>query len=155
MNMDKLRFPSGRSVDQARQDAKTLSREAGIPLAQALDQVCSKNGMHQPWNSALASLKASANAVVCVCCSEPQSDRTNPLMVVSADFDDGGQELVHLHCAKNDSRYGCCWCCRDERIFLAVDLNDADECPDHRGESVSDSLEEDIDSYIENVRNNS
>ena len=155
MNYQELRFPSGRSVERARQDAKRLAREKNIPLNEALDHVCLENGGTPPWASALAELRTTGGHTHrCACCGSGDASDSNPLMTVKAEFEDGGQEHVHLRCARRNSRYGFCWCCRDEYVYLADDLNDADECEDHAGESVPDYPEEDEDSFIEYIQKN-
>ena len=156
MNVEELRFPSGRSVERARQDAKRLSKDKGIPLKEALDQVCAEHGSTPPWERALEDLKSTGgHAYRCFCCDEATERPGNPLMVVKADFDDGSEEHVHLSCAHRDSRYDFCRFCGDGYVYLAEDINEAGECPDHEGESIPDYPEEDRDSYIENIQNNS
>ncbi|WP_258009879.1 MULTISPECIES: hypothetical protein [Burkholderia] len=39
-------------------------------------------------------------------------------------------------------------------VYYSDDLNEADECEKHEGESAPDYPEEDAESYVENVRNN-
>ena len=55
-------FPSGRSVERCRQDAKALvkdskSSDSPIPLNAALDTIASQNGVNLPWAEALSQLK--------------------------------------------------------------------------------------------------
>lgn len=62
MNTDTLSFPSGRTVQRCRQDAKTLvqnskTSDVPIPLNAALDKIASENGINQPWSKALQQLK--------------------------------------------------------------------------------------------------
>lgn len=61
MNMYKQLFPSGRSVERCRQDAKALVQksklsDSPIPLHVALDKVASKNGIDFPWQNAIKQL---------------------------------------------------------------------------------------------------
>jgi hypothetical protein len=57
---ENLKFPSGRPVKSARQDAKKLSREKNIPYSQALDIVCQSNGVDLPWAKAISQLTEQA-----------------------------------------------------------------------------------------------
>ncbi|MGF6263292.1 hypothetical protein OKW49_004220 [Paraburkholderia youngii] len=88
----------------------------------------------------------------CVCCNGTDDTPANPLVVLASKSDE--EEFIHLRCARADSRFGFCWCCRDSLVYYSDDINDADECETHEGESVLDYPEEDAESYIENVRNN-
>lgn len=59
--MINLIFPSGRSVERCKQDAKKLvkqskSSNSPIQLSSALDIVAQRNGVNKPWDSALKSL---------------------------------------------------------------------------------------------------
>ncbi|MBC3810091.1 hypothetical protein [Undibacterium aquatile] len=53
MSTDLLKFPSGRSVGNCRNDAKRLARQENIPLHEALDRVAATNGVAQPWARAM------------------------------------------------------------------------------------------------------
>jgi hypothetical protein len=53
MSTDLLKFPSGRSVGNCRNDAKRLARLENIPLHKALDRVAAANGLAQPWARAM------------------------------------------------------------------------------------------------------
>lgn len=53
MSADLLKFPSGRSVGNCRNDAKRLARQENIPLHQALDCVAAANGLAHPWARAM------------------------------------------------------------------------------------------------------
>lgn len=60
--MNKMNFPSGRSVDRCKQDAKKLvkiSKEKGnkIKLAEALNVIAKENGIDLPWSKAIEKLK--------------------------------------------------------------------------------------------------
>ena len=62
MNAYTLSFPSGRTVERCRQDAKDLVKNSKLsnspmPLNAALDRVASDNGMNLPWSNALKQLK--------------------------------------------------------------------------------------------------
>lgn len=52
-----LKFPSGRTVKRAKQDAKALAKHKNIPLYQALNEVASANGSISNWEQALASIR--------------------------------------------------------------------------------------------------
>ena len=52
-----LKFPSGRNVKRAKQDAKALAKRKKIPLHQALDEIAKINGSISNWSKALASLR--------------------------------------------------------------------------------------------------
>ena len=51
------KFPSGRSVKRAKQDAKALAKRKKIPLHLALDEIAKINGSVSNWSKALASLQ--------------------------------------------------------------------------------------------------
>ena len=51
------KFPSGRSVKRAKQDAKALAKRKNIPLHQALDEIAQINGSVKNWSKAVASLQ--------------------------------------------------------------------------------------------------
>lgn len=62
MNTPSLLFPSGRTVERCRQDAKALVKKSKlsnfpVPLNAALDKVASDNGINLPWAKALKQLK--------------------------------------------------------------------------------------------------
>jgi hypothetical protein len=61
MKQETLFFPSGRTVDRCRQDAKALVKSSKasnspIQLHAALDRVASKNGINLPWAKAIQKL---------------------------------------------------------------------------------------------------
>lgn len=63
MHTHTLSFPSGRTVERCRQDAKALVKNSKlsnspIPLNTALDRMASDNGINLPWSKALEQLKA-------------------------------------------------------------------------------------------------
>lgn len=88
----------------------------------------------------------------CTVCGGDRSTEANPLLPVISEGET--VEYIHLQCARASARYGFCWCCGESRVYYLEDLNPAAECEVHAGESISDYPEEDLDSYIENVRNN-
>ena len=53
-----LRFPSGITVDQAKKDARRLSKSLNISRSQALDQTAKENGLGMSWGQAIACLKS-------------------------------------------------------------------------------------------------
>ncbi len=55
------KFPTGKSVDQAKKDAKRLSKEKGIRLSDALNRIASENSMECPWNEAMHKLRILAS----------------------------------------------------------------------------------------------
>lgn len=55
--IDRLRFPSGLSVRQAKANAKTLRNETGLPLYEAQRKIAAENGLDMPWEQALYSIK--------------------------------------------------------------------------------------------------
>lgn len=155
MNLDDLRFPSGRTVSQAKKDASRLSRKEGITHTQALDRVCEENGCSPPWQKAMEELKTSGGyAHRCHCCGGEGHSPLNPLLRLSAEFEDGSEARVHRVCAHRSSDYAFCRYCGDGVVYFADDLNAAGECPEHDGESVPDYPEDDEDSYIEHAQNN-
>lgn len=63
MNTYTRSFPSGRTIERCRQDAKTLVKNSKlsnfpIPLNTALNRIASDNGINLPWSKALDQLKA-------------------------------------------------------------------------------------------------
>lgn len=52
-----LRFPSGRTVAQAKKDAKALASRESLRLHQAQDVIARRNGLKLPWAKALAWLR--------------------------------------------------------------------------------------------------
>lgn len=87
----------------------------------------------------------------CTICGGTNNHSYNPLLIIEADSDDY-VEYVHLFCAQRDSRFGFCWCCGEEKVHLIENLNEANECSIHAGESVPDYPDDDLDSYIENIQ---
>lgn len=57
-----LRFPSGRPLRACRNDAKQLSRDAGISLAEAQDRVALNNGATSGWSRAVQALRSTPTA---------------------------------------------------------------------------------------------
>lgn len=53
----KLRFPSGKTVDQIKKDAKRLAKDRGLPLHMALDLCAREEGMEECWSRAIAILQ--------------------------------------------------------------------------------------------------
>lgn len=56
--IDKLKFPSGLSVRQAKANAKDLKARLGIKLYEAQQIVSADNGLDLPWDQAIDSLRA-------------------------------------------------------------------------------------------------
>lgn len=54
-------FPSGRSVDQVRNDAKRLSKTEGIPLTEALNRLSVMNGVGPSWSESMALMRQCNN----------------------------------------------------------------------------------------------
>ncbi|MGF1827528.1 hypothetical protein [Vibrio splendidus] len=52
-----LKFPSGRSVQQIKKDAKRLKKSQDITLTEALNQCANENGINLPWAQAVEELK--------------------------------------------------------------------------------------------------
>ena len=88
----------------------------------------------------------------CLECSSTDCSAANPIVPVM-DEDEETNEWVHVDCVERSESYGFCWCCAQSRAHLASALNNAAECLIHEGESRSE-YPEDLESYIENVRNN-
>ncbi len=63
-----VRFPSGRSVEQAKKDARRLKQQSAVPIShsQALNQVCRDNGLDMDWASAMKHLAVEARWQKCV-----------------------------------------------------------------------------------------
>lgn len=53
-----LKFPSGRNVNRAKQDAKALAKRKQIPLHLALDEIAKINGSAGNWSQAIANLQS-------------------------------------------------------------------------------------------------
>lgn len=60
IDIESVRFPSGRSVGNCRKDAKRLAREQGISLHQAQDLIAKLNGSDLSWARSLEAMKAAA-----------------------------------------------------------------------------------------------
>lgn len=58
MDVERSRFPSGRSVGNCRQDAKRLAKAESITLHLALDRISVENGAALPWDKAIAAIAA-------------------------------------------------------------------------------------------------
>ena len=56
MSTDILKFPSGRSVENCRKDAKRLAKIERIPLHEALDRIARTNGASNSWGREVAIL---------------------------------------------------------------------------------------------------
>jgi hypothetical protein len=59
-DIEKLKFPSGRTVKRARQDAKEMRKSQNILMADALDHVAKVNGLNCRWSEAIEFIKARA-----------------------------------------------------------------------------------------------
>lgn len=57
VNIESLKFPTGRSVASARKDAKKLSKKDGISLTEAQNKVVTENGFNLPWDRAIEYLR--------------------------------------------------------------------------------------------------
>lgn len=88
----------------------------------------------------------------CVECNGTDNTPLNPLLSLVTDGDD--ECVIHLRCARQGPEYGFCWCCRESKVYYADDLNGADECEIHDGESNLAYPDEDAESFIENIQNN-
>lgn len=56
------KFPSGRTVAQAKKDAKRIAKAEGISLHAAQDRVARDNGVDCSWGEAMARIKAQSGA---------------------------------------------------------------------------------------------
>tara|TARA_B100000446_G_scaffold184352_1_gene206197 strand:- start:68047 stop:69084 length:1038 start_codon:yes stop_codon:yes gene_type:complete len=83
INVERLKFPSGRPVGSARKDAKKLSKIEKITLTEAQDKTASANGMDLPWDQAIEALKAEANKDVPNAPDPHASPARSPLVVIS------------------------------------------------------------------------
>lgn len=54
------KFPSGRTVQQVKKDAKRLKKSSNITLTEALSQCAQMNGIAMPWDAAMRELKRRA-----------------------------------------------------------------------------------------------
>jgi hypothetical protein len=54
---DFLRFPSNRSVEQVKKDARRFSKEQGVDLTTAQNILCKKNGLDMPFSKAITHLR--------------------------------------------------------------------------------------------------
>lgn len=65
-------------------------------------------------------------------------------------------DWVCIHCASDDEKYGHCPCCGGDVLYRLEELDGQGLCEDHQGEfDLDPEEEEDWESYIENVQNNS
>jgi hypothetical protein len=64
MSDDNLRFPSGVTVKQAKQDAKKEAKSQGIPLSLSLDRQACRLGMKMPWSKAIKLLRQKGAPIV-------------------------------------------------------------------------------------------
>lgn len=87
----------------------------------------------------------------CVNCGRSSNPSYNPLLAFDTS-DSEDVEYIHLFCAQRDSQYGFCWCCNNEKVHFTENLNEANECSMHIGESIPDYPEEDLESYIEYIQ---
>ncbi|MFK5895255.1 MAG: hypothetical protein QM504_18735 [Pseudomonadota bacterium] len=55
--IEKLKFPSGRTIKRMKQDAKALAKSSGVPLNKALDETAENNGMMCGWSNAIHILR--------------------------------------------------------------------------------------------------
>lgn len=64
MNEHFVRFPSGRTVAQAKKDAKALQASSATPITytEALNQIARKNGLAMTWAEAMATLSSATQA---------------------------------------------------------------------------------------------
>lgn len=88
----------------------------------------------------------------CFQCNGTENTLSNPLLSLVTEDDD--ECLIHLRCARQNREYGFCWCCRESKVYYADDLNAADECEIHDGESNLAYPEEGAESFFENIQNN-
>lgn len=59
-DLSNLKFPSGRSAQQVKKDAKRLRKSKDMTLTEALNQCASENGIALPWDKAVEQLKRQA-----------------------------------------------------------------------------------------------
>lgn len=59
-DLSNLKFPSGRSAQQVKKDAKRLRKSKDMTLTEALKQCASENGIALPWDKAVEQLKRQA-----------------------------------------------------------------------------------------------
>lgn len=83
INIERLKFPSGRSVGSARKDAKKLSRLEKITLTEALEKTASANGVDLPWDQAIEALKAEADKDIPCVPVPPAPSTPIPLIDIS------------------------------------------------------------------------
>ncbi|AVI82429.1 hypothetical protein ACTAB8_02775 [Pseudomonas syringae] len=81
----------------------------------------------------------------CECCEEKQ------IGIKPLGYEDEDPEgWVCPPCASDEEHYGECTYCGPSYFYRADQLNSANECPEHAGESAYDpEEEEDMESYIE------
>jgi hypothetical protein len=62
-DIDRLKFPSGLSVRQAKSNAKKLKIKLGIKLHEAQHKVAAENGLDMPWDQAIEALRSKSTLV--------------------------------------------------------------------------------------------
>lgn len=169
---EKLRFPDGASVEQAKKDAKKLAASKGISLNDALNIVVTHHGCVGKWQDVMNQLEESGTEELprCVACSgiealfsrhQPEGGGAPPVLTPipippSFRFIPVGEsdERIHRKCV-NDLEYGFCGYCGEDVAYQIDVLNANGECPDHAGESdMSEEERADMEDYIENVQKN-
>ncbi|MDT3848608.1 MAG: hypothetical protein RPT12_17005 [Vibrio anguillarum] len=81
-DLSNLKFPSMRSVQQVKKDAKRLRKSQGITLTEALNQCAKKNGIALPWDQAIEELKRISKE------NEVTQSNTNPAFRLPVHLDE-------------------------------------------------------------------
>jgi hypothetical protein len=81
-----------------------------------------------------------------VCCECQSTSQLFPIK----ENDIETEEYVCLSCIKEGDSFGFCDYCGEEFAYPVSELNDYDECPDHKGESILSP--EDQEGWEHNIR---
>ncbi|MGP9797081.1 hypothetical protein ACT3UJ_06950 [Halomonas sp. 86] len=103
---DHLRFPSGITVQQAKKDARALSKSKEIPRSAALDIIAQSNGVAMPWSNAVVWLAEKNDVVASFTLPLPSSHNHivdvpeyAPVVVITGDAG-CGKSILSLELAK-------------------------------------------------------
>lgn len=104
-------------------------------------------GLNHQFSHEAAKIVAGAVTPACDFCNRETA--TQPVLLSNP------QLWICQPCIHRDDEVGVCWCCGDEYVYDASELNHASECPEHDGESEPLDEEEaaDRESLIEYWQN--
>lgn len=88
-----LKFPSGRNIKRAKQDARALAKQKDIPLHQALDEIAKINGCASNWSKAIVSLQSNQPLSDISLHKQPQSPLAAELGISDSDLEQLSYEI--------------------------------------------------------------